>query len=78
MKPTHLFFRLFCVAVLAGIFGITAQSQANTPLTITIGSLTPAPATISPGQEISFSISITANQTISDYPVEFSGVWRSG
>ena len=72
MKSTRLFFCLFCVAALTGVLGIAPQSRADTPLTITVASLTAAPTTVQPGQAINFTVSITASQTVADYPVEYS------
>ena len=44
--------------------------------TFTISSVTASPATVQPGQTVTFSATITASQNASNYPVEFSLVFN--
>ena len=44
--------------------------------TFTISSVTASPATVQPGQTVTFSATISASQNASNYPVEFSLVFN--
>ena len=59
------FFALSAVALL--FWGPAASAQ-----TITVNALTATPASAQPGQTIVFTATMTANQDLANYPVEFS------
>src|ERR1700735_315467 len=54
-------------------FALPGAAQAATaPGAVTIGSLTASPTTVTPGQTVTFSSTLTANENAAGYPVEFS------
>jgi len=61
--------------MIALVFALPHCAEAQTtPVAITINSLTVSSATVQPGKTITFSAVLTANQTVSNYPIEFSWV----
>src|SRR6202046_5328374 len=52
-------------------FAVAAAGTA-TPLAVTVDSLTASPPTVLPGQTVTFSAALTANETVSGFPVKFS------
>src|SRR5271165_5662229 len=56
-------------AMLLAVFALPAPARAQT---VTINSVTATPATVQPGQTVVFTAKMTANENLSNYPVEFS------
>ena len=60
----------FGVGALAlALFALPAPARAQT---VTISSVTASPASVQPGQAVTFTATMTASQNLSNYPVEFS------
>jgi parallel beta-helix repeat protein len=64
---------LLSAILLAAIPAIAKKAAPTTP-SITINSLTVSPSTVAPGQTVTITAVMTANETLSSYPVEFSEV----
>ena len=56
-------------AMLLALIALPAPAPAQT---ITISSATASPASVQPGQTVVFTATMTANENLSNYPVEFS------
>src|ERR1700722_16096735 len=67
------FFEIVVFAVLLALMALPAPARAQT---FTISSVTASPATVQPGQTVTFSATISASQNASNYPVEFSLVFN--
>ena len=67
------FVEIVVFAVLLALMALPAPARAQT---FTISSVTASPATVQPGQTVTFSATISASQNASNYPVEFSLVFN--
>ena len=67
------FVEIIVFAVLLALMALPAPARAQT---FTISSVTASPATVQPGQTVTFSATISASQNASNYPVEFSLVFN--
>ena len=67
------FVEIIVFAILLALMALPAPARAQT---FTISSVTASPATVQPGQTVTFSATITASQNASNYPVEFSLVFN--
>ena len=63
------FVEIIVFAILLALMALSAPARAQS---FTISSVTASPATVQPGQTVTFSAKITASQNASNYPVEFS------
>ena len=63
------FIEMLVFAMLLALVALPAPARAQT---FTMSSVTATPATVQPGQTVTFAATITANQNASNYPVEFS------
>jgi hypothetical protein len=70
--------RLIEITVFAILLPLIALSAPARAQTFTISSLTATPASVQPGQTTVFTATITANQSASNYPVQFSLTNPSG
>jgi parallel beta-helix repeat protein len=72
------FIRGLIIILVSGlVFGTASAPTAfaqSAPVSVTIESLTVSSATVAPGQTVTFTAVLMANQTVSGYPVEFSWV----
>ena len=67
------FVEIIVFAILLALMALPAPARAQT---FTISSVTASPATVQPGQTVTFSATISASQNASNYPVEFSLVFN--
>ena len=63
------FAEIIVFAISLALMALSAPASAQS---FTISSVTASPATVQPGQTVTFSAKITASQNASNYPVEFS------
>jgi hypothetical protein len=67
----HLSRILFAATTLLLLLGGFFTARAVTQ-TVTVNTLVESPSTVAPGQTITFAATITSNQTVANYPAEFS------
>ena len=72
-RPVARFVEIIVFAILLALMALPAPARAQT---FTISSVTASPATVQPGQTVTFSATISASQNASNYPVEFSLVFN--
>ena len=73
------FNRLLLWIVTVALCGMLCRSYAqSSPVAVSILSLNSGVSTVQPGQTVTFTATLRANQTVSGYPVEFSWVGPSG
>jgi hypothetical protein len=67
------FVEIIVFAMLLALMALPAPARAQT---FTVSSVTASPATVQPGNTVTFSATITASEKASNYPVEFSLIFN--